>query len=271
MPWFDTFSDDDKAHITNRGWHTLSAADAAAQSYKAFRESERMRGVPAERLLTLPDKPDAPEWANVWQRLGAPEHADGYNFGDVKHADGSDLDANFTAFARDMAHKLHLPAATAAELVKGFIGYADTAASTQAKESAGAAQRLAETELANLKGNWGDNFHSFKEQADRAAVALGVDPDVYRSMQNGKGGAAYMDQMRKIGARIMSEASFVSNGTGGAGNQLQPMTVQEAESKKAALLADRNWRAKWSSGDTVAAQELDQVERIIVGARFGQR
>src|SRR5437879_5504237 len=76
-------------HIQNRGWQDKPANEVALAAIKAHREAEKLIGVPADQLLRLPvSTADAEAWKPVWQKLGAPVDAAGYDFTPIKTAAG---------------------------------------------------------------------------------------------------------------------------------------------------------------------------------------
>jgi hypothetical protein len=70
-----------------------------------YTELEKFRGVPAERLLTLPEKEDSPDWQKIYQRLGTPETSDGY---EVKVNTDLKLDDALIGDFKKFAHKMGL-------------------------------------------------------------------------------------------------------------------------------------------------------------------
>ena len=109
-------------HAQNKGWDKMPAPQAAFEAAKAHRASERLIGVPAERIVTLPkEATDEAGWQNVWTKLGAPKEAKEYDFTTVKFTDGKDLDAAFVDTIRAAAFKNHLPAAAAQDFARSIV------------------------------------------------------------------------------------------------------------------------------------------------------
>lgn len=84
---------------------------------RMYAELEAFRGVPADRLLTVPEKDDDIEgWNKVWNKLGRPETPDRYDFkldaGDVK------LDDALMKSFKEFAHGLGLSGKKAEKLVQ---------------------------------------------------------------------------------------------------------------------------------------------------------
>lgn len=73
VSWTDGFNDEMKGYIETKGF---ADAGALAESYQNL---EKLRGVPAEQLLTLPaDMSDLEAMSPVYTKLGRPEAAEGY-------------------------------------------------------------------------------------------------------------------------------------------------------------------------------------------------
>ena len=91
------YSPETQALMTSKKWNTV---DDMAKSYV---ELEKFRGVPAERLLTLPaDEKDEKGWDAIYNRLGRPETFDKYEY---KNESGIELDAESFKGFQKLAHK----------------------------------------------------------------------------------------------------------------------------------------------------------------------
>lgn len=71
MPWTDGLEDGERAIAVTKGWDRQEPEKAAANIFKSYRELEKSRPDPA-RVVTLPEKEDAPEWDEVFKRLEKP-------------------------------------------------------------------------------------------------------------------------------------------------------------------------------------------------------
>jgi hypothetical protein len=125
-PWYDGAGAEDVGYFQNRGWDKVDAKTAAINAAKAHREAEKLIGAPAAELVRLPKDPnDAAGWAAVRSRLGVPADEKGYNFADVKHADGSALtEAEAAAWAK-RSHSAGLRPADAVAMVADAIKAGD--------------------------------------------------------------------------------------------------------------------------------------------------
>ena len=70
--WTTGFTDELKGYVDAKGFKD---AQSVVESYRNF---EKIKGVPQERLLTLPEKDEDPSWNDVWKRLGRPDQPKDY-------------------------------------------------------------------------------------------------------------------------------------------------------------------------------------------------
>lgn len=259
-PWHVGLDSETLGHIQNRGWDKLEPKDAAAAAVKAHREAEKLMGVPADKLLRMPDPTDAAAVKSFWQRLGAPATAEEYKFDSLKFADEKPASPEFQAFARRLASENNLPADVATNIAKGMVGYLDQSTATEVAEKAAALT----TEKATLAANWGANKDANLFVAQQAAAKLGVSPEAITALEGVVGYAATMEMFRKIGAAT-GEDTFIGNP-----NPAIPgvMTRDQAVARKAELMADADWVKKYTDGG-MASKEFKEMQALI-GVIVGQ-
>ena len=100
----------DRGYAQNKGWK------APADVLKSYREFEKFKGVPQERLLALPDKEDDAEgWAKVHARLGRPEKPEDYalDTGNPEHS----------AMIAKVMHESGISKAAAAKIVQADLDW----------------------------------------------------------------------------------------------------------------------------------------------------
>src|SRR6185312_841401 len=92
IPWLEGATPEQVGYIQNKGWTDPK------QVLEGYQNLEKMRGVPADRLLTLPatDADDATK-AAFYEKLGRPKEAAGYDFslGDKDNGWGDTLKQSF--------------------------------------------------------------------------------------------------------------------------------------------------------------------------------
>ena len=135
--------------ITKKGWKGVG--DIAT----AYSNLESMKGVPPERMLTLPEKPDdADGWNTVYNRLGRPETADKYEF---KATEGSaKLDEKLLGDFKKYAHGLGLSTKQFNDIVKFQVDASTSAMSEYEKQSKSDTEAAALAAKATQDAAWND-------------------------------------------------------------------------------------------------------------------
>jgi hypothetical protein len=266
-PWHHDLDADTKGWIATKGYDKLDAKAAVTQAVAAYRGVEKLVGGDPASLLRQP-RPDAtPAEINAfWQRLGAPDKPEGYDFSGIKHADGAALDPDFVEFLRKTATEQHLPKDAAIALAKSFANMADTA---EADEKAQAVRDLAAAK-ATLATSWGGadspQFKTNMAVAQRAALASGVTQEELNAVESMVGYPKIMQAFLKLGIGTGEHKAL----TGGGGTNLNadgtptPMTVEEAASRRTSLMNDKEWGKRWAAGGIKEANEMNDVLSVLV-------
>lgn len=260
-PWYDGVAGFDAefiGHLQNRGWDKKPAAEAAFEALKAFKGVEKMVGIPADQVMKIPkDAADEAGWKAVWTRLGMPVEAKGYDFSDVKRADGKPVDDMLAAALREAAFKAHLPKDAATAVMREVAKYQE---GVETKATAERTAKLAEQKLA-LKVNWGANEPANLFVAQRAAAALGIAPETVSALEGVIGYDKVMEMFRVIGSKI-GEDKFI---TGTGSNAGGAMTREAAAAKKADLMSNKEWSKSYLDGDKEKFREMQALNIIISG------
>lgn len=256
MAWFDELDEETQGHIKNRGLDKLEAPQAAAALVKSYREAEKKFGVPADRLVRIPDKPDDPGWDEVWGKLGAPKGADEYKFDGIKFSDGTDPSEALIGTVRQVALDLHLPVEAAGRLAQRVVAHLD-----QEKNQTTEKHKItAAAEARELDESWGESKEHNMFLARRAVEALNFPADTIEKIEGTVGYKKTMEAFRILGAR-MQEPSWLS----GSGPAKKVYTREEALAQIAVLKGDKAWVDKWYNGDKDAKAELDDLHKIVAG------
>jgi hypothetical protein len=93
----------------------------------------------------------------------------------------------------------------------------------------------------------------------QGAKRLGLTPDGVAALEGQIGYTNVMEALRKIGAGT-TEDTFVEGGHGGS-----PTTMNGAKARKAELMADKAWAARYLSGGIPERQEMDNLNLLIAG------
>jgi hypothetical protein len=257
--WYDGKADPETIGMwQNKGWVSTDPAVVALAASKAYLEAQRFIGVPHDELVRFPKSPVAPEWQGVWDRLGVPKDASGYDLTSIKRADGQPLDAATEAALRAAAIKAHVPVSAMPEFAGEMVKYLD---STAASHEAELAATLA-AERDTLQKNWGTNFEINKYVAAQGARALGLDDTTLSALEKTAGYAKTMEALRRVG-QMNGEDKYIA-GTVPAGAGV--MTRDQAYARKAELMRDSAFTTRLMAGDAQAQREMLNLNMVITGS-----
>lgn len=225
---------------------------------RGLEHANKRLGVPAERLLKIPEKPDDAEgWAAVHKALGRPDDVAGY---------GVELPAELPDETKPVIEgllsNLHKAGATT-PVVKAVIEAINTA--TAASDEARAKAREAETAAVTnqLKEDWGEKYEVYKK-------GIGT------LLNNEKlgGGQALIDELNGLGlGNSVGLNKLLANVTdllaedgklpGGGGDQTGAMTPAAAKAARIALEADPvKGKALRDKSDPLHASVLEERNRL---------
>lgn len=240
--WTSGLQEDMRGYVQNKGFKDPGAV------VESYRHLEKMMGAPRERLLTLPEKADAPEWAQVYEKLGRPKDAKEYM---LKAPEGVDQ-AN-AEWAQNAFHKLGLSRTQGENLFNEWNNFSKAAVEAQAAAQA----QKAEAEAQNIKKEWGMAYEQNVSVAKRAASEFGLTPEKVDALESALGYEGTMKLLQSIGSKF-SESSFVTPSTKstGFGNALTP---EAAKNRIQALRQDNDFVRRYTNGDMAARTELDNL------------
>jgi hypothetical protein len=215
---------------------------------ESYRNLEKLRGVPAERLLTLPDPTTADEaaWGQVFDKLGRPKSAEEYG---LEVPEGQD--ASFAKAMSAHLHKLGLTKQQGQELAKAWNAEQSAIGQRMLEEQKAAATADKEA----LAREWGAAHEKNLSVAQAAAKKFGADEALIGAMQEQIGYAKTLKFFQQIGA-AMGESDFVD----GKGQGLGVMTPEQAKAEIAQLKSDTAWVDRYIEGGKA---EKDRMEALI--------
>jgi len=255
--WFDGADAETVGHIQNRGLDKLPANEAALAAIKAHREAEKHLGVRADQIIRLPkDASDEAGIKAMREKLGVPADVKGYDFKDIKFADGTELDDAF----KDTMSKAFLdngvPKDAAPGIVKQVVKFMED--QDKAEATAKAAKMAEEADA--LAKSWGTNLKSNTFIANQAAEKLGFGKDLLDKMVGVVGRTEMAQALLKMG-QMMGDDRFIKVPDG----QPQGLVTREgALARIAELQNDKQFGQRLFSGDTRARAELDALTRMLV-------
>jgi hypothetical protein len=240
--WTDALPEDLREYVGTKGF-----ADPAA-ALTSYRNLEKLRGVPEDRLLKLPEKLDAEGALDpIYDRLGRPKTADAYT-----KAIGVEDDV-FKA-AASTAHKLGLSDAQ----FKGLQGVM----SEQATRVAEAQEAQAAAAFDAWRGQNSEGFNN----AARLMAGMGMSEESLAGLLAGDKVQLY-DFMAKVAARSAEGSVIHGQAPQGEGFGLSPAA---AKSQVAALFADKAFMAQYTSrDDRIRNEAIKRMEVLQVAAAKG--
>lgn len=248
--WRDTLPDDLKSDASIQKF-----ADVPSLA-KSYRELEKMRGVPADRLLTIPDKDDDKDgWGKVWSRLGRPETADKYSQVDKAVLEKAGLPPEVLAAAYAKFHELGIPDRQARGILEWYAG--DAAKGSELK--AAAATKARDDGITELRKEFGDQFDARMKLLPAWLKENGSDELVKWAEESGAGNnPAFVRALVKSAQRTLEASSRVQGAGGGdagssveaARSELKVMIELRSKDKAYNLLFDNHKspeRLKWDA------------------------
>ena len=248
--WFSGYDDDTKGWITARGLDKLEPDKALPEVIKGYRGAESKLGVPSDQLLRLPGEKATPEeWKSIYQRLGAPENAEGYELPVPEGDDG--------VFAKEAAawfSELGVPKNMATGIASK---YNEFLAKAQEAQDAQWNQRF-DTETGALKEEWkGDEYDKNVDLAKRVMRNSGWTPEQLTSIERALGPKALMQGFANYG-KMLGEHRFVENG----GSQSFSTSPEGAKVRIGELKKDPAWMASYIGGDAEKKAEFKRLHEI---------
>ena len=256
QPWQAAIADADM-----RGFVELKGWDTPEKAIKSYRDLESHIGVPPDRLLKLPERQDDPAMADIYKRLGmaAPESPDDYEL-TVPEGFGDGFAKAMAAKAKELGIPKHM--------LKGLADHNNAMVQAAIAEQEQAIERGVTEATAALKAEWGGKYEETMTLSRRAEEAMkssfGVGDEEMLALMNAAP-RAYYKLLAGFGSS-MAEAPYIA-GEGAGNNPLRAMSPEAANTRKAQLMADPAFRARYLDGDAQANAEMTHLLTIITGAK----
>jgi hypothetical protein len=166
------------------------------------------------------------------------------------------------AFAKNAAAWFH-EAGLSEKQGQNLAGKWNEHIANQMKAEQAAEQDSLRLEHAELQKEWGNvdspSYNVQKEFARRAAQSLGFKDDAITTLETVTGFSAVMKGLANLGKSL---AEATGQGLNDGGNQFA-MTPGQAVSKRAQLLADKEWGKRAMSASSKEFAELRRLDEII--------
>lgn len=246
--WMAGFNDELKGYVNNKGFK-----DPAAVA-DAYRNLEKLQGVPQDRLLKLPEsfydeKTGAltAEGRAIKERLGAPKTTAEYGIEIPKEGGDAKRLENFLR----VAHDLGLTKSEAQKLAAADGEYFNQF-TTAMRETQAAAFRDQETAL---KKEWGAAYDNNKNIASDAVRRLGWDAAKIDAVSGAIGHAETMKLLANLGKSV-GEGAFVQGQR--PNTPLEPATARAQIKEK---MADKDFYGRLMNGEAEAKATWERLHQ----------
>jgi len=251
-PWYDGVNPELVGHLQAHGWDKKTEKEVAIAAAQSHFAAQKLIGVSEHELLRIPKPEDQAGWEKVYERLGAPKE---YKFEGLKFEDGTEPEKEFTDFLAATAKKMHLTQNAAQDFAQTMMKQMGDAEKTELAEQTASIQKEREA----LQKDWGQDWEAHRFIAERGALALGFTKEEVATLQNVVGYKAVMERFHAAGIK-MGEARFVRSG-GPDGKAL--MTRSTAANRRAELMADKAWVARYTTGGKTELDEMMAINTIL--------
>lgn len=253
VAWLPGATEDQVGYVQNKGWTDPK------QLLDGYQNLEKLRGVPAERLLTLPAaEADQATRDAFFEKLGRPKEAAGYEFS--IGADGND--GGWNDVLKQSFHKAGLTTEQAKTVITDYAAKAQADAAAEATAQVTRVQG----EHAELLREWGAAANQNMDAARKGKELLKFSDADVDALGRSIGHKRAMQLLHDVANRS-GEAGFVSDsGPQGFGNQ---MTPAQAKARLAELSADKDWAKRLMSAGPESKEAVER-RRLIGFMSAGQ-
>jgi len=241
--WKISLTDELRGYATSKGFKDPAAV---LESYRNF---EKLQGVPADRLLKLPENLDAPEAGAIWEKLGKPKDPADYSITVAEEAGGEEV-ANWL---RDVATKSNLTQKQVEKFVNEWNERSINFQKAQQQKELEAYQ----VQEGNLKREWGVAFDKNLNLAKQAVNTAGISKEEVDVIEGAIGYEKTMKLLAKLGSAT-GEAGFVRGDAAGSGL----LSVDQAKSRIKELMQDSAFTRRYAAGDTEARRQMDSLHQM---------
>jgi len=225
IKWTDSLKSEHKDYVEGKGFKDPSAV------LESYINLEKLRGVPQDRLLKMPETADSPEWEQLYSKLGKPDKAEGY---ELTVPEGED--ATFVDWAKEAFHKLNMTKDQATGLIESFNQMVDN----QKADGGEAYKADVQKQEMNLKKEWGQAYHQNIANAQNAAKEFGVPTEAIDAMEKSIGFDGVMKMMNSIGEKI-GESKYHDGGKSVDGFGQNVLTPERAMAEISKLKGDNTF------------------------------
>lgn len=239
--WTDALPEEMRGYVETKGFKDTTAL------LTSYQNLEKLRGVPEDRLLKLPEKMDADALAPIFDKLGRPDAPEKYT-----RALGEGFDDGVFKAVASEAHKLGLTDAQFAGMQKAMGAQAQ------------ALQEATDTAAAAAFDAWKASNEEGFNNAAKVMATVGMDEAGLEALLSGDKTALY-GFLAKVAARS-AEGKVIHGDQPGAG--AFGMSPAAAKQKVAELYADEAFMKQYTSTNAavrqVAIDRMSALQQIAV-------
>jgi hypothetical protein len=240
--WTTSLSEEVRGYVQNKGFKD------PGQVVDSYKNLEKLLGADKAQLLRIPQKEDAPEWNDIWSKLGKPADPTEYKIGDDKG------DKNFQEWARKTFFELNVPKKQAETLAAKFNEYSQSVMDAQANQR----QQEVVQQDNQLKQEWGKAYEQNIQVGRKAVQAFGFDGPTIEKLEQAMGYAGVMKFMQTLGSKVGEDSFVSSQGQGGFRGAMSPA---QAKAQMQSLKGDGDFVKRLTAGDVNARAEWDKLHQ----------
>lgn len=235
--WISSFQNPDLAsYVKAKGFE---GPEAVVNSY---RELEKLKGVPDDRLLKLPEP--GGDMGPIYDRLGRPKDPSGYELPVPEGDDGS-----FAKTASEWMYEAGISDTQAKAIAEKWNEHN----AAYIEEANRTAQETSLAQKGELEREWGAALEKNEQVARAGARALGMDAETINALEQAMGYKNLMNLMKSVGDK-MGEQEFIKGGSN--------VSSDSALARIESLKADKAFVEKYLAGDVDARAEMGRLSQI---------
>lgn len=239
VDFFGEMPEDIRAYAENKGWA------GPGDVINSYQNLEKMVG----GRINIPAEDDPDGWNDLYNRLGRPESHDAY---ELEVPDGSDNEV--VDWFRQTAHSIGMTQAQA----ERFFGSYNEMLQARDEQISAQAEADMQSQMQELRKEWGSGYDTQLSSAQSAAARLGVDEEMVDKMAQSIGLKATLQHFAKIGEAIGEDQFADGNDSSGHAGKIG-LTPAQAQAQINDLLADPNFKQRYQRGDTEAVQRISNL------------
>lgn len=243
--FYEGFAPELKTYFATKGFKDVESLG------KSYKELEGVIGAPKDRVVRIPEKDDAPEWSEVFQKLGRPAKPEEYG---VKPPEGGSEE--YAKWQQKVFHELGLSKKQGEALSAKW----NERVAELVKKSKEDQESAINQQTDVLKKEWGQAFQQNAEIVDAFVKAAGISDEEYDKMELTLGvdvtNRLLYNIVRKFGIKLEEHGFKGMEGGTTGGFRLTP---DQAQLRINALIRDKEFMQKFSNGDVKAREEWDKL------------